>query len=117
MSSPNRRACGESREGNGGGGRSRVPHDGGEREKEVGVVWGRQLDRGAGMALGDVVGGGSARSWRRRAGEQGRAAGRGRRGAAWLTGGALIGGPSQHSAGRRGSNSVLNRLKIFKRFK
>jgi hypothetical protein len=48
----------------------------------------RQPDREARMALGGVVRGSIVRSRRRRAGEQGRAAGRGRHGAAWLTDGA-----------------------------
>jgi hypothetical protein len=43
------------------------------------------MDRGVGMAPGGVVGGGSSRSRRRRAGKQGRAAGCAC-GAAWLTG-------------------------------
>jgi hypothetical protein len=44
-------------------------------------VRGQQLDRGVGMAMGGTVGGGSSRSWWRRAGEQGGAAGCDRRGA------------------------------------
>jgi hypothetical protein len=43
-------------------------------------------DHGVGMALGGAVGGGSARSRRRQASEQGRAAGHGRRGAPRLIG-------------------------------
>jgi hypothetical protein len=70
-----RRARGESREGNGGGS-ARVCHAAeGERKKE-GAAWGRQPDHGAGMAPSGVVGGDSTCSRRRRAGEQGRAAGR-----------------------------------------
>jgi hypothetical protein len=45
-----------------------------EGEGEEGAAWGRQLDRAVEMALGDAVGGGSARSWRRRASEQGKPA-------------------------------------------
>jgi hypothetical protein len=44
-----------------------------------GSARGQQSDRRVGMALGGTVGGGSARSWRRRGGEQGRAAGHDRR--------------------------------------
>jgi hypothetical protein len=57
----------------------------GERERASGVAVG-SADHGVGMALGGAVGGGSARSWRRQASEQGRAAGRGRRGAPRLIG-------------------------------
>jgi hypothetical protein len=56
----------------GGGVGSDVPHDVG-RKRERGGVQGQQPGRGAGMAPGGAVGGGSARSRRRRAGEQGRA--------------------------------------------
>jgi hypothetical protein len=73
----------ESIEGNGGGG-GRLGHATRQREKErKGAAQGRQPDRMVGMALGGVVRGGSARSQWRRAGEQGRAAGRRRRSAAW----------------------------------
>jgi hypothetical protein len=77
-----------------------------ERERAPGVAVG-SADRGVGM-----VRGGSARSQRRWAGEQGRAVGRGRRGAVvsggvWEEGskvrqrggGALTGGPEPHSVG------------------
>jgi hypothetical protein len=83
---------------------------------------------GVGMATGDVVGGGSAHSRWRWAGEQGSATRltggtRQQRGtmvsggvreeerkARQHNGGAPTGGPGPHSA-RRGSNSVLNRFK------
>jgi hypothetical protein len=48
---------------------------------------GEREGRGVGMALGGAVKSGSACSWWRRAGKQGRAVGRGRHGSARLTGG------------------------------
>jgi hypothetical protein len=81
-SSPNQWVRGENIEGNGGGGSARACHAA-EGEREKGAAQGRQLDRMVGMALGGVVRGGSTRSQWRRAGEQGRAAGRRRRSAAW----------------------------------
>jgi hypothetical protein len=72
-------------------------------------------DRMVKMALSNVVRGGSVRSWRRRAGKQGRAAGRGRRGAAWLTGGAgrqrglVSAAGCGRERGKRGSMAVWRR--------
>jgi hypothetical protein len=99
-----------------------------QREKERGAsTLGQQPDHGVEMAPGGTVGGGSVRSWWRRAGEQGRVVGRSRRsvgtadrgGTATWPGGqrrgaeedgrekpsgdrAPIGGLGWHSAGRRG---------------
>jgi hypothetical protein len=70
------RARRESREGNGGGVGSGVPRGGG-RKRERGWVRGQQPNHGVRVALGGAVEGGSARSRRRWAGEQGRAVGRG----------------------------------------
>jgi hypothetical protein len=103
-----------------------------ERERAPGAVV-SSADRGVGMAPGGAVRGGSARSRWKRAGEQGRAAGRRRRGVARLTGGpggnearwSVAGAGRQrgsvttgrrqagpgHTAPVHGSNSVLNRFK------
>jgi hypothetical protein len=72
----------------GGGGSARCRTEEGKWEREKGgAARGRQPDHEAGMAPGGAVGGGSARSRRRRIGEQGRAAGCGRCGATQLIGG------------------------------
>jgi hypothetical protein len=79
-------------------------------ERERGAARGRQPDRGAGMAPGGAVGGGSARSRRRRVGEQGRAAGCGRHGAAQLTGGV------RRQRGGSFSKSLVMCLVILEKF-
>jgi hypothetical protein len=69
--------AGENERGKMGRGRSGVPRSGGrKRERGVGggVAWGQQPDYGTPSGM---VGGGSARSRRRRAGERGWAAGPG----------------------------------------
>jgi hypothetical protein len=71
-----------------GGVGSDVPHGGGRKRERWG---GRLSDRGAGMTLDGAVGGGSACSRRRRAGELGRAAGCGRRDTADRWGRAAMG--------------------------
>jgi hypothetical protein len=73
----------------GGGGVGSVPR-GGRKMGESGGGGARHgsADHWVTMALGGTVEGGSTRSRWRQAGEQGRAVGRGQRGAAWLTGGA-----------------------------
>jgi hypothetical protein len=72
----------------GGGGRlSAVWRKENGRERAPGSAVG-STDRRVRMASGNAVEGGSARSRWRQAGKQGRAAGRGQRDVAWLTGGA-----------------------------
>jgi hypothetical protein len=73
----------------GGGGSAWCRVEEGKRERErAPSATVSTTDRGVGMALGSAIRGGNARSRWRRAGEQGRAAGRGQRGATRLTGGA-----------------------------
>jgi hypothetical protein len=82
---PNRRARGESREGNGGGGLGAARRKENGRERGARVRHG-SMDHEVRMALGSAVRGSSACSRRRRAGEQGGWRGTGE--AMRLTGGA-----------------------------
>jgi hypothetical protein len=69
-----------------GGGAVRCRAEVGKRGREGPRVWHHSSDHRVRMASGGVVEGSSARSQWRRAGEHGRAAGCGQRGAARLTG-------------------------------
>jgi hypothetical protein len=81
VASPNLRARGGEQEREmGGSAQCHVEEGKWERERALGTAV-NSADHGVRMAPSGAVVGGSARSWRRQAGEQGRVAGRGRCGA------------------------------------